>query len=82
MLFMVRLGVLRLAPRCSHMRLMGSKQSPELHGKTGSGATGVGTEAEEEEKKLSACRGEGSVVGPLLAARALPLPGVRARCQY
>jgi hypothetical protein len=25
------------------------------------------------KKKLSACRGEGSVVGPLLAARALPL---------
>jgi hypothetical protein len=37
---------------------------------------------EEEEEELSACRGEGSVVGPLLAARALPLPGVRARCQY
>jgi hypothetical protein len=36
---------------------------------------------EEEEEELSACRGEGSVVGPLLAARALPLrcvpsPGV------
>jgi hypothetical protein len=28
---------------------------------------------EEEEKKLSACRGEDSVVGPLLAARALSL---------
>jgi hypothetical protein len=27
----------------------------------------------EEEKKLSACRGEGSVVGPLLAAHALLL---------
>jgi hypothetical protein len=31
------------------------------------------TAKEEEKKKLSACRGEGSVVGPLLAARALPL---------
>jgi hypothetical protein len=36
----------------------------------------------KKKKKLSACRGEGSAVGPLLAARALPLPGVRARCQY
>jgi hypothetical protein len=27
----------------------------------------------EKKKKLSACRGEGSVVGPLLAARALLL---------
>jgi hypothetical protein len=26
-----------------------------------------------KKKKLSACRGEGSAVGPLLAARALPL---------
>ena len=39
-------------------------------------------EEEEKKKKLSACRGEGSAAGPLLAARALPLPGVRARCQY
>jgi hypothetical protein len=38
-------------------------------------------ETDEEEKKLSACRGGGSAIGPLLAARALPLPGVRARCQ-
>ena len=30
-------------------------------------------EEEEKEKELSACRGEGSAVGPLLAARALPL---------
>jgi hypothetical protein len=28
---------------------------------------------EEEEKNLIACRGLGRVVGPLLAARALPL---------
>jgi hypothetical protein len=28
---------------------------------------------EEEGEEESACRGEGSVVGPLLAARALPL---------
>ena len=28
---------------------------------------------EEEEKELSACRGEGSAAGPLRAARALPL---------
>jgi hypothetical protein len=27
----------------------------------------------KKKKKLSACRGEGSVVGPLLAARALSL---------
>jgi hypothetical protein len=27
----------------------------------------------EEKKNLSACRGEGSAVGPLLAARVLPL---------
>jgi hypothetical protein len=27
----------------------------------------------KKKKKLSACRGEGSAVGPLLAARALPL---------
>jgi hypothetical protein len=27
------------------------------------------------EEKFNACRGEGSEVGPLLAARALPLPG-------
>jgi hypothetical protein len=27
----------------------------------------------KKKKKLSACRGEGSLVGPLLAARALPL---------
>jgi hypothetical protein len=30
-------------------------------------------EEEEEEVAGNACRGEGSVVGPLLAARALPL---------
>jgi hypothetical protein len=30
-------------------------------------------EEEEKEKELSACRGEGSAVGPLLAARALSL---------
>jgi hypothetical protein len=36
----------------------------------------------KKAKKLSACRGEDSVAGPMLAARALPLPGVRARCQY
>jgi hypothetical protein len=34
----------------------------------------VSTKREErKKKKLSACRGEGSVVGPLLAAHALPL---------
>jgi hypothetical protein len=36
---------------------------------------GSAGEREEEikKKKLSACRGEGSVAGPLLAARALSL---------
>jgi hypothetical protein len=32
--------------------------------------------------EIFACRGEGIAVGPLLAARALPLPGVGPRCQY
>jgi hypothetical protein len=30
-------------------------------------------EMKKEKGKLAVCRGEGSVVGPLLAARALPL---------
>jgi hypothetical protein len=38
-------------------------------------AHGVLVSHKKKGKKLSACRGEGSVVGPLLAARALPLPG-------
>jgi hypothetical protein len=37
---------------------------------------------EEEEEEIIRLPWEGSVAGPLLAARALPLPGVRARCQY
>jgi hypothetical protein len=36
----------------------------------------------KSKKEIIRLRDEGSVVGPLLAARALPLPGARARCQY
>jgi hypothetical protein len=32
-----------------------------------------GSFSKEEEEEVVACRGEGSAVGPLLAARALPL---------
>jgi hypothetical protein len=50
--------------------LMATSMRTTALGSTESAARPIRAEEEEEE---SACHGEGSVVGPLLAARALPL---------
>ena len=61
---MVRGGV--LSPRITALTLV-------LRGLAGAYMRlGVSVWVEKKKKRLSTCRGEGSVVGPLVAARALP----------